>query len=59
MSIPPIASLEIGSHRTVVLVGEADADGRMTVVGKGVNISSGVHKGQVIDFSHADRKSVV
>ncbi len=54
MSIPPIASLEIGSHRTVVLVGEADADGRMTVVGKGVNISSGVHKGQVIDFSHAE-----
>ena len=53
MNIPPIASLEIGSSRTVVLVGEAEADGRMRVVGKGVNVSTGVRKGQITTFENA------
>ncbi len=51
--IPPIAAMEVGSSRTVVIVGEANEEGRMTIVGNGVATSTGVHKGQIVDIKHA------
>ena len=54
MAIPPIAALDIGSSRIVVLVGEADSDNRIRVVGKGINVSKGVRKGIVTNLPHAD-----
>ena len=53
MSIPPIAALEIGTTRTVVLVGELDQARRIRIIGKGVYPTTGVHKGQVVDLQHA------
>ena len=53
MAIPPIAALEIGTTRTVVLVGELDKARRVRIIGKGVYPTTGVHKGQVVDLRHA------
>ena len=53
MAIPPIAALEIGTTRTVVLVGELDQARRVRIIGKGVYPTTGVHKGQVVDLQHA------
>lgn len=53
MSSSPIAALEIGTCRTVVLVGEMDEDQHLTVLGKGVAPSFGIRKGQVTDTQHA------
>lgn len=53
MNIPPFAALEIGTKRTVVLVGEVNDDGQMVVTGHGEHISTGVKKGRIIDFDHA------
>ena len=55
MSTPPIAALEIGTSRTVVLVGEMDSSRRVTILGKGVASSFGLRKGQVIDSQNARR----
>ncbi len=53
MAIPPIAALEIGTSRTVALVGEPDDEGRVTITGRGVYRSTGVRKGQVVDIEMA------
>ncbi len=53
MAVPPIAALEIGTTRTVVLIGELDADRRVTVTGRGVYPSTGVRKGQIVDIEQA------
>ncbi|MDD5706496.1 MAG: cell division protein FtsA [Kiritimatiellae bacterium] len=53
MAIPPIAALEIGTTRTVALIGEIDDDQRVTITGRGVYPSTGVRKGQVVDLELA------
>jgi len=53
MAIPPIAALEIGTSRTVICVGEADANGRMKITGIGTYPSTGVRKGQVTELAQA------
>jgi len=53
MGIPPLAALEIGTTRTVALIGECDADKRITVVGIGTAQTTGVRKGQINDLSMA------
>lgn len=53
MAIPPIAALEIGTTRTVALIGEVDDDQRVTITGRGVYPSTGVRKGQVVDLDLA------
>jgi cell division protein FtsA len=53
MAIPPIAALEIGTSRTVLCVGEADAGGRMRITGVGTYPTTGVRKGQIIDLAQA------
>lgn len=53
MAIDPIAALEIGTTRTVVLVGEMGPTGRVKITGMGAQPSTGVRKGQVIDLDLA------
>ncbi len=53
MKRTPIAALEIGSTRTVVLVGAMDDDGFINVDGIGHSVSTSVHKGQVTDINNA------
>ena len=53
MVIPPIAALEIGTTRTVALIGEIDDAQRIAITGRGVYPSTGVRKGQVIDLELA------
>jgi len=49
----PVVALEIGTSRTVVCVGEPDDNGRMRVTGLGTYPTTGVRKGQIIDFKQA------
>jgi cell division protein FtsA len=54
MSAPnPIAILEVGTTRTVCLVGRATPDGPMAVVGVGVCPTTGVRKGEVTELNYA------
>ena len=53
MNIPPFVALEVGTKRTVVLVGEVNDSGQMVVIGRGEHISSGVKKGRIVDFDYA------
>ncbi len=53
MPLPPIAAIEIGTTRTVVLVGESSDEGRINIIGMGVYPSTGVRKGQIIDLALA------
>lgn len=53
MPIPPIAALEIGTTRTVALVGEVGDDQRVRIIGHGAYLSTGVRKGQVVDLGQA------
>jgi cell division protein FtsA len=57
MPLPPIAALEIGTTRTVVLIGETREDQRIFISGIGICPSTGVRKGQVVDLA-AVRNSV-
>ena len=53
MKRDPVAALEIGTARTVVCVGEPDDNGRIRVTGVGTSPTTGVRKGQIIDFKQA------
>lgn len=55
MDTPLLAALEIGSSRTVLLVGEPDENGRMRVIGKGCVDSSGVSKGRIVNLEYASQ----
>ena len=55
MDTPLLAALEIGSSRTVLLVGEPDENGKMRVIGKGCVDSSGVSKGRIVNLEYASQ----
>lgn len=50
---PPIAILEVGTTRTVCLVGRLSADRALEVVGVGTCPTTGVRKGEVSDLNYA------
>ena len=50
---PPIASLEIGTHKIRVLVGEYRVGGQLVVTGLGQSSSRGVRKSEITDFDSA------
>jgi cell division protein FtsA len=45
----PVVALEIGTSKTVVLVGEMRDDGSLMITGKGEHPTNGVRKGEIID----------
>ena len=49
----PVAGLEIGTSRTVIAIGEASEDGRLSVTALGSIPSSGVRKSQIIEMTQA------
>ena len=57
MALPPIVGLEIGTHRIVALVGEQDAEGRVTIVGMGTTPTTGVRKGFRFDDREYEQAS--
>ncbi len=52
-SSPPIVSVEIGSTKVRVLVGELREDGYLMITGIGEQPSRGVRKGEIIHFDNA------
>ena len=53
MALPPIVALEIGTTKTVALVGEMRDDGNIMVTGMGEHPTTGVRKGEVTDLENA------
>jgi cell division protein FtsA len=53
MPIDPIVALEIGTSKTMALVGELRDGGQLFVTGIGVTQSIGVRKGEVVDIEKA------
>ncbi len=45
-----VVALEIGTQRTVICVGEPDDNDRIRVIGMGTYPTTGVRKGQIVDF---------
>jgi len=50
---PTVVGLEIGTTKTVALVGEMREDGNMMITGIGEHQSTGVRKGEIIDLENA------
>lgn len=50
MAIPPIAALEIGTSKTIVLIGESSESDKIKVLGTGIAQTTGVRKGQIFDL---------
>ena len=53
MALPPVVAVEIGTSKTVVLVGEMRDDGHVMITGMGEQTSVGIRKGEIIDFENA------
>ncbi|MBN1558299.1 MAG: cell division protein FtsA [Lentisphaerae bacterium] len=53
MPVPPVVALEIGSTKVIALVGERRDDGHIMITGMGEGPSTGVRKGEIIDFDNA------
>ncbi len=53
MSTPPIVALEVGTSTVRALVGELTEEGQLIISGSGESPSSGVRKGEIIDFDNA------
>lgn len=53
MEYSPVVALEIGSTRTVALIGEKDQSGRISITGRGVSATYGVHKGMICEMIQA------
>jgi cell division protein FtsA len=51
--VDPVAALEIGTSKTVAMVGEMREDGTVMITGVGEQPSSGVRKGEIIDLENA------
>ncbi len=49
----PIVAVEIGTTKTVVLIGEENNDGLLSITGMGNGNSSGIRKGEVINLANA------
>lgn len=50
MAVPPIAALEIGTSKTIVLIGECPESDKIRILGTGIAQTTGVRKGQVFDL---------
>ncbi|MBM4148080.1 MAG: cell division protein FtsA [Lentisphaerae bacterium] len=50
----PVVAVEIGTTKTLVLVGERKEDGRVLITGMGMAESAGVRKGEVLDIDSAN-----
>ncbi len=50
MAIPPVVGLEIGTSKTIALVGELREDGHVMIIGMGERESAGVRKGEIVDM---------
>lgn len=55
MALPPIVAIEIGTTRTVVMVGETNENDRVRILGAGIAASTGVRKSEVINLANARR----
>ena len=53
MGLPPVVGLEIGTSKTVALVGEMREDGYLMITGAGELPSVGMRKGEIVDMSQA------
>lgn len=53
MGLAPIVALEIGTSKVVALVGEIREDQHIVITGMGQHDSSGVRKGEMVDFENA------
>lgn len=53
MAIAPVVGLEIGTSKVIALVGEFREDGVIMITGMGERPSTGVRKGEIIDFENA------
>jgi cell division protein FtsA len=53
MAIPPLVALEIGTTKTIALVGELREGGNVMITGMGTHPSAGVRKGEIIDLENA------
>lgn len=51
MEYAPVVALEIGTTRTVALIGEKDSSGRISITGKGIYATHGVRKGMISEMS--------
>ncbi|MFT5240447.1 MAG: cell division protein FtsA [Candidatus Promineifilaceae bacterium] len=50
MALPPVVGLEIGTTKTVALVGEWREDNHVNIIGIGEQESAGIRKSQIVDF---------
>ena len=53
MRLAPVVALEIGTTKTIALVGEMREDGQIMVTGMGERPSTGVRKGEITDLANA------
>ncbi len=53
MPLPPVVALEIGTSKTVALVGEQRDDDQIMITGIGEHPSTGVRKSEIIDLDNA------
>ncbi|MDI6775253.1 MAG: cell division protein FtsA [Verrucomicrobiota bacterium] len=53
MALPPVVALEIGTTKTIALVGEMREDGHIIITGIGEHPSIGVRKGEFVDLENA------
>ncbi len=49
----PVAALEIGTSKVIAMVGEMREDGTVMITGVGEHKSTGVRKGEIVDFDNA------
>lgn len=54
MGLDPVIGIEIGTTKTVALVGELRDDGHIVITGRGETASLGVRKGEICDLKNAE-----
>ncbi len=54
MAIQPLVAVELGTTRTVVAVGECDANARLVLTAVGTYPTTGVRKGQIVAVEQAE-----
>lgn len=55
MSAPIVVGIDIGTTKVCTLIARVEADGRVRVLGVGIEPSQGVRKGMVVDINAATR----
>ena len=55
MSAPIVVGIDIGTTKVCTLIARVEADGRVRVLGVGIEASQGVRKGTVVDINAATR----